>query len=267
MKKRIAFVLLMGLLCALCLCVMAEEAKAETFTSGDYKYTLLEDGTAKITEYKGKAKMLEVPAELDGHTVTGIGDMAFFFCSSLTNVTLPDSIKTIGGNPFIGCDKLLTIKVSPDHPTLAVIDGVLFEKSNKKLICYPCGKQEKTYSVPQGIREIGDYAFSGCDSLTGITLPDSITSIGSLAFSGCSSLINVTLPDSITSIGDSAFWGCSSLTSVTLPDSLASIGYSAFYNCSPSLVITVPRDSYAAQYCKDNNLNYTYPDANDWLNN
>ena len=79
--------------------------------------------------------------------------------------------------------------------------------------------------------------------MTTIELPDSVTSIGDQAFSGCSSLTTIELPDSVTGIGDQAFWGCDNLT------------------------MTVQRDSYAAQYAKDNNINYTYPDANDWLNN
>ena len=85
-------------------------------------------------------------------------------------------------------------------------------------------------------------------------------------FSGCNSLISITIPDSVTSIGDEAFSDCTSLTSITIPDSVTSIGDRAFYGCY-SLTVTVGRDSYAAQYCKDNGLKYQYPDSTDWLNN
>ena len=219
---------------------MAEEAEA--LTSGDYEYTLNDDGSASITDYSGKAEALIVPAELDGHSissigdgafsgcyalttitlpdsVTSIGDYAFNGCDSLPTITLPDSVTTIGANPFTYCKQLTQITVSPDHPTLATIDGVLFEKATQTLICYPCAFTTETYAVPQGIQAIGDRAFNDCESLTAITLPDSLTSIGENAFADC-----------------------------------------------PKLTLTVPRDSYALAYAKENGIPYTYPDSMDWLN-
>ena len=77
---------------------MAEEA--EVLTSGDYEYTLNDDGSASITKYNGEADALTVPAELDGHTVTSIGDSAFSRCDSLTTITLPDSVTSIGDEVF-----------------------------------------------------------------------------------------------------------------------------------------------------------------------
>ena len=279
---------------------------------GDYEYELMDDGTATITRYNGNETELVIPAEIDGHGVTGIangaffenrdlmsviipdgmmsiGDGAFFscyhltsvtipdtvisignrafescsltsvdipdsvvsigylafaVCSNLTNVSIPDSVTTIGINPFLDCRKMMSIQTLPDHSILASIDGVLFSKMDKQLICYPCAKADTTYSIPDGIRIIGMYSFYDCDNIMSVTIPDSVTSIESDAFSHCNNLSSVTIPDSVTSIGNNAFdW------------------------CSDILVINVPRDSYAAQYCKENGLNYTYPDADDWLNN
>ena len=255
-------------------------------TSGDYQYIVLEDGTVEITRYAGWDEALAIPDTLDGKTVsrigdkafhlrssltsltlpdsvTSIGNQAFSFCGSLTNltipdsvtsigdgafegctgltdITIPDSVTAIGANPFARCTRLTDIRVSPDHPALAVIDGVLFSKADKRLVSYPCAFTAESYAIPQGIKAIGDFAFSWCYSLTSITIPDSVTSIG-----------------------DNAFFGCNNLTSITIPDSVTAIGDSAFADCATTLTLTVPRNSYAEQYCKDNSLAYTHPNAPD----
>ena len=241
--KRIALLMISLLLCfaAGAAAENTQPAPDETYECGDYAYILLEDGSAEVTGYAGAASKLEVPGELDGYPVTTIGDSAFWGCEGLTSITLPDNMISIGVNPFSSCGKLQSITVSPDHPNLAMIDNVLFDKMEKKLIGYPAGRDAANYEIPQGITSIGDAAFAGCDSLTDITIPDSVTTIGDSAFGLCDSLTSITLPDSVTSIGDSAFYGCN------------------------SLILTVGRDSYAKQYAVENGIQYTYPDANNWL--
>ena len=217
MFRKLLAILLACLMLLPCGVAVAEEA--ETLRRGDYKYTLNDDGSACITSYTGFAEDLTVPAELDGHTVTSIGDNAFFACTFLTSITIPDSVTSIGANPFSFCDKLTQITVSPDHPTLETIDGVLFEKASRTLLCYPYAFTAESYAVPQGIQAIGDGAFYCCGSLSSITLPDSVTSIGDSAFSGCDSLTSITLPDSLTSISTNPFVSCTRLTQITVsPD-------------------------------------------------
>ena len=120
--------------------------------------------------------------------------------------------------------------------------------------------------IPDSVTTIGNWAFSDCNSLTNVTISDSVSTIGYSTFSNCSALTSITIPDSVITIGDSAFYECDSLTSITIPDSVATIGYHSFDNC-PNLTLTVYRNSYALEYAKTNNIPYTYPDANDWLNN
>ena len=308
-KWFVALLMVVVMMCA-CWTGAVAENERKTFTSGDYEYALLDDGTVEITKYTGSADRLAIPAKLDAKTVTSIGDSAFDWCSSLTSVSIPDSVTAIGDSAFSCCNalttvtipdsveqigmnpftsKLKTISVSPEHLYFATIDGVLLRKADKALISYPAGISSSTYTIPQGITAIGDRAFYYCDSLTSVSIPDSVTSIGDSAFSRCDSLTSVSIPDSVTSIGDYAFFWCSSLTSVSIPDSVTSIGDNAFTWCKSltsvsipnsvtaidgsafagcsNLTLTIPRNSYALDYAKTNNIPYTYPDANDWLNN
>ena len=86
-------------------------------------------------------------------------------------------------------------------------------------------------TIPSGVTNIGDYAFSYCTALTSITISSGVTTIGADAFNSCTALTSVTIPDSVTTIGAGAFNGCTALTSVTIPGSVTSIGGVAFWGC------------------------------------
>lgn len=191
------------------------EPKRETHRSGDFTYVLLDNQTVEITGYDGVGDELTIPSSLDGYAVTSIGDYAFRQ-AHFSSVAIPDSISDIGANPFFDCHKLSSIVVSPDHPALAIIDGVLFSKADKRLVCYPLTFTEEEYSIPQGIQVIGDRAFCFCDSLSYVTIPNSITSIGDAAFHACSSLTSITIPDSVTSIGINPFSLCKVLSNIVV---------------------------------------------------
>lgn len=267
MEKKwfVALLMVVVMMCACWTGAVADEER-KTFTSGDYQYALLDDGTVEIAGYNGKAEKLTIPNMLNGKKVTSIDNRAFYLCNSLISIIIPDSVAKISVNPFAYCSTLKSIFVSSEHPYFFAIDGVLFRKADSCLISYPKGREYTAYNIPQGITAIGNSAFYWCSSLTSIAIPDSVTSIENSAFLSCYSLTSVTIPHSVTSIGDSAFIGCDSLTSIIISDSVTSIGDSAFSYC-PDLTLTVPRNSYAAEYAKANNIPYTYPDANDWLNN
>ena len=139
-----------------------------------------------------------IPSSLKSVTVTGGNILygAFYNCTGLSSITIPDSVTSIGDGAFKYCSSLTSI------------------------------------TIPDSVTSIGDSAFSGCSGLTSITIPDSVTSIDRYAFSGCSGLTSIVIPDSVTSIGGCAFEDCSALTSVTIGNSVTSIGSSAFYNCT-----------------------------------
>ena len=135
---------------------------------------------------------------------TTIRAYAFYECSSLTSITLPDSVTSIGGMAFWRCESLTSI------------------------------------NIPDSVTHIGEWTFGHCSSLTSITIPNGITSIGEGMFGHCSSLTSITIPNGITSIGESAFYDCKNLTNITIPDSVTSIGFDAFKSCSSLESITIP---------------------------
>ncbi|MBR5168435.1 MAG: leucine-rich repeat protein, partial [Salinivirgaceae bacterium] len=174
------------------------------------------------------------------NSVTTIDNYAFKSCSKLTSVTIPNSVTKIGADAFEACSKLTEINVENDNTAYSSVDGVLFNKDTTTLICYPAEKTGTTYTIPNLVTSIGRNAFEGCSKLTTVTIPNSVTSIGYYAFSGCSSLAEVTIPNSVTSIGEYAFYYCSGLTSITIPNSVTSIEDGAFYGCSGLTSITIP---------------------------
>ena len=148
------------------------------------------------------------------NSVTSIGGLAFHNCTGLTSITIPDSVTSIGGWAFNGCTGLTSINVASGNNYYSSNNGVLFNKKKTALIRYPEGKSQTSYTIPNSVTSIGNYAFCGCSGLTSITIPNSVTSIGNYAFWGCSGLTSITIPDSVTSIGGVAFDGCTGLKDV-----------------------------------------------------
>jgi hypothetical protein len=126
------------------------------------------------------------------NSVKSIGEKAFYRCISLTSVTIPDRVKSIGDGAFQDCSSLTAITVEKGNSFYSSIDGVLFEKAGTVLTQYPGGKAGH-YDISNRVKEIRKYAFSGCSSLTSVTIPSSVTDIGQYAFSGCNSLIDITI--------------------------------------------------------------------------
>ena len=143
------------------------------------KYTLSDDGMYySVSGYSGTETNIKIPSAYNDLLITSIGNYAFDGCSSLTNVTIPDSVTSIGNYAFKDCSSLMSVE------------------------------------IPDSVTSIGGYAFYDCDGLTNIIIPNGVTSIGSSAFRDCSSLTSIEIPDGVTSIGSWAFYNCSSLTNV-----------------------------------------------------
>jgi len=202
-----------------------------------FDYMTNDNGTVTITGYTRPGGAVTIPSRINRRPVTSIGDGAFYNSRSLTNVKIPNSVTSIGSGAFSQCISLKAITVDALNSVYSSVDGVLFDKSQTKLIQCPGGKAG-SYTIGTNVTSIGDDAFDGCSSLSSVTIPNSVTSIGDRAFYDCYSLTNVTIGNSVTKIGSYAFSDCYSLTNVTIGNSVTSIGDRAFSDCRSLTSVT-----------------------------
>lgn len=170
--------------------------------------------------------------------VTTLGTYAFTLCSNLKNVTIPGSVTFIDDEAFTECHSITAVDVETSNAAYKDIDGVLFSKDGSRLIHYPVGKTETSYTIPHGVISIEERTFQGCRNLIDVTIPESVISIERAAFNA-SGLTNITIPDSVTNIGNSAFSSCIALTSVNIKNGVINIGDSAFVGCFNLNCVTI----------------------------
>jgi hypothetical protein len=230
------------------------------------------NGTITITGYTGTDANVVIPSTIDGLPVTSIGVDTFLY-SSISGVTIPNSVTNIEDGAFEACFSLTNIMVDPLNSAFSSVDGVLFNQSQTTLVEYPGGNLGG-YTIPNSVTNIEADAFSGC-SLSSVTIPNSVSSIGDYAFYACTSLTNIMLdplnsafrivdgvlfnqsqttlveypvgklggsyviPNGVTSIGAGAFYG-SRITGVTIPNSVTNIGAWGFNDCSSLGSVTIP---------------------------
>ena len=173
------------------------------------------------------------------NSVTAIEEWAFNGCSGLATINIPNSVISIGEYAFQGCSGLKAFTVNADNAKFSSSEGVLFDKSQQKLIQCPGGKKGE-YNIPNSVTTIEDDAFKNCSGLTTINIPNSVTTIKSGAFEGCSGLNTINIPNSVTAIEEWAFYGCSGLATINIPNSVTTIGACAFYRCFGLTTINIP---------------------------
>jgi len=194
-------------------------------SEAQFTYTI-NNGAITITGYTGSGGAVTIPSTINGYPVTSIGEEAFYQCTWLTSVTIPNSVTSIGGGAFFGCYSLTSVTIGTNVTSIGIE------------AFYYCSSLSSV-TIPNSVTSIGNGAFGYCN-LTSVTIPNSVTNIEDYAFYQCTRLTNVTIPNSVTNIGNDMFDCCYSLTSVTIPNSVTSIGNEAFYYCSSLTSITIP---------------------------
>ncbi len=184
-------------------------------------------------------------------SVISIGERAFSGCSKLTSIVIPEGVAMIKERAFYNCSNLVSITFpeSIEYVGKEAFEGTMWDKNLGGGSIY-IGKYYYKFKgtmpnnasiiIAEGTKGIGENAFSGYVNLRNVTIPESVTSIGNAAFSGCTNLASVYIPEGIESIGNSTFQGCSNLTSIILPSGMTNIGGYAFEKCSGLTSITIP---------------------------
>lgn len=200
MKKRFVSLLVALSITLTFLPIGAVAAAPIKFTDGNLIYTVNDDGESVTVSGKSRIPThLNIESSISNkgknYTVTEIGDQVFWGCNTLTEVTLPNTVKIIGYQAFCKCSNLTNV------------------------------------TIPEGVKKIGQAAFYGCSQLTSITIPSTITNMDT-AFSGNTALSHVTLTNGISKISSNAFERCTGLTEVEIPASVDQICPFAFNGCT-----------------------------------
>lgn len=216
MKKRLVSLLVAACMLLTLFPVSAFAADVQEYTSGDYQYTLNEDGKATITKYTGTESNITIPKQFENHEVTMIGAQSFKDNTSLEKIEISTNISTIDWMAFAGCTNLKEV-VFTEPSKIEVLPFELFVNCSNLT----------TINIPSSVKEIKLQCFVGCTALTHVVIPEGVELIGRQAFSECTNLQSIIIPSSIVESGipsggttaiqgvaKGAFWNCNNLSKV-----------------------------------------------------
>lgn len=193
---------------------------------GNFVFEETEDGALSLKKYTGSEKIVTVPSEVGGKSVTKIGKLAFNAAALTEQITIPETVTEIKELAFFGCSrlKMIVIPKAVESIGASAFRGCLAIES----ITFEGGKENSLQAIDR-------FAFSGCTSLKSLSIPYNVCFVGDSAFSQCTGLKTVRLGESLLTVGDGAFAYCTSLRSVEIAsvecDSYGSADQPVFNGC------------------------------------
>ena len=194
------------------LLTFSSHVSADEVEINGIRYYLITKGNSAEAEVRanGYTGDVQIPPSFEyegvAYNVISIGENAFYNCTGLTSVIIPDGVTSIGKTSFMSCGNMNSI------------------------------------TIPSSVNYIGEGAFSSCSSLASVTIPSNVTSINASTFVGCKSLKSIIIPSNVTSIGNYAFRHCSGITTINIPSKVKTIGNNAFEGCSGLTSMTIPNN-------------------------
>lgn len=174
--------------------------------------------------------------------VKSIGKYAFYGYSSLKSISFPSSIRSIGESAFFDCPNLDEVYATNIEDWCKIkFEDTFSNPINYGSKIYIDGELATDITIPKGITKICDYAFVNCDTITNVVIPNSVISIGDSAFNCCSNLKNISIPNSVVNIGKGAFSSCFNLEKVEIPDGIKIIKDYTFTSCEKLNTIIIPQ--------------------------
>lgn len=172
--------------------------------------------------------------------VTTVGNHAFCYCTNLKELTIPATLTSIGIRAFALCDNLANITVEENNPAYSSDGkGVIFNKNKTEIVMCSSGYTGSTYTIPNTVSKIGEYAFYHCENLETITIPSNVNSIGKYAFAYCENLAVINLSNGLNSISTYGFIN-TAIKNIIIPDSVTYIGNGVFTNCMELEYVHIP---------------------------
>ncbi len=240
----------------------SSEADEKIYKSDNYSYKLNNE-VATIVGYSGDEESVTVPEELEGFTVSAIGERAFAGnkdvksvsvgdtvvniaaeafsdCVTLESITVGSSVMVIAANAFDGCAKLTSISVSSGNATFSSKDGIMYDANRTTILRCP-----QAYTFAEGFKlldtvvAVGESAFEECSGLTAIEIPNSCT-VGKRAFFHCMNLSSVSIGSGIQVLPERCFFGCALLEKINVPEGVTEIGDYAFFGCVFADTLSLP---------------------------
>ncbi len=213
------------------------------------------DTTYSVVEINGSAfaHCSSLTSVTIPNSITKIGQFAFTSCHSLNSINIPASVTEIGSLAFSYCTSLYSINIPESVEDIGkeafYKSGIYNDESNWEddalyvdncLVDIDTDSDKSSFTIKENTRLISCLALNEWKSLKKITLPNSVKYISKHAFVSCTSLTSITLSNNLLSIGEDAFYRCSALKSITIPNSVTDIGKNAFYECTALMSITIP---------------------------